>query len=33
MNLNFEWDKLKAKLNFKKHDIDFEEAKAVFEIL
>jgi uncharacterized DUF497 family protein len=30
MNLQFEWDEPKAKLNFKKHGIDFEEAKAVF---
>jgi uncharacterized DUF497 family protein len=31
MNLQFEWDKAKAILNFKKHGIDFEEAKAVFQ--
>jgi uncharacterized DUF497 family protein len=30
VNLDFEWDKPKAKLNFKKQGIDFEEAKAVF---
>jgi uncharacterized DUF497 family protein len=28
MNLQFEWDEPKAKLNFKKHGIDFEEAKT-----
>jgi uncharacterized DUF497 family protein len=30
MNLQFEWDRQKARLNLKKHGIDFEEAKAVF---
>ncbi len=30
MELIFEWDKKKAKINFKKHNIDFEEAKTVF---
>ena len=30
MKLQFEWDNLKAKLNLKKHGINFEEAKAVF---
>jgi len=30
MNLQFEWDNPKAKLNLKKHGINFEEAKAVF---
>ncbi len=30
MELQFEWDKQKAKLNLKKHSIDFEEAKTVF---
>lgn len=30
MNLQFEWNDSKAKLNLKKHGIDFEEAKAVF---
>ncbi|MBZ8182924.1 BrnT family toxin [Oscillatoria salina] len=31
MNLQFEWDDQKASLNFKKHGIDFEEAKTVFK--
>jgi hypothetical protein len=31
MNLQFEWDNPKAKLNLKKHGINFEEAKAVFQ--
>ena len=30
MKLQFEWDNLKAKLNLKKHGINFEEAKAFF---
>jgi uncharacterized DUF497 family protein len=30
MNLQFEWDNPKAKLNLKKHGINFEEAKTVF---
>ncbi len=30
MNLIFEWDENKARLNFGKHEISFEEAKAVF---
>ena len=30
MKLQFEWDEQKAKLNLKKHSIDFEEAKTVF---
>ena len=30
MELQFEWDEQKAKLNLKKHSIDFEEAKTVF---
>ncbi|MDF5721735.1 MAG: BrnT family toxin [Rhizonema sp. PD37] len=30
MSLQFEWDNQKARLNLKKHNIDFEEAKAVF---
>ena len=28
---DFEWDKEKAKLNFKKHGISFEKAIAVFD--
>jgi uncharacterized DUF497 family protein len=31
MNLQFEWDNPKAKLNLIKHGIYFEEAKAVFQ--
>lgn len=30
MDLQFEWDDYKAKLNFKKHGIIFEEAKSIF---
>lgn len=30
MELQFEWDEQKARLNRQKHGIDFEEAKAVF---
>ncbi|BAG03488.1 MULTISPECIES: BrnT family toxin [Microcystis] len=28
---NFEWDEDKAKINLRKHDISFNEAKTVFE--
>jgi len=28
--LTFEWDENKAKANFKKHEVSFEEAKTVF---
>ncbi len=28
--LEFEWDKNKAKLNFDKHRVSFEESKTVF---
>ena len=31
MNLQFEWDNEKARLNLNKHGINFEEAKAVFQ--
>lgn len=31
MDLHFEWDKEKAKINLKKHGINFEDAKIVFE--
>lgn len=31
MDLQFEWDLEKAKLNFNKHGINFEEAKTVFQ--
>ena len=30
MDLQFEWDDQKARLNFQKHGINFEEAKTVF---
>jgi uncharacterized DUF497 family protein len=29
-NIQFSWDKIKAKLNLEKHQISFEEAKTVF---
>ena len=29
--MKFEWDENKRKLNIKKHSIDFEDAKRVFE--
>ena len=28
--ITFEWDSAKARSNFKKHEISFEEAKSVF---
>ncbi len=30
MKLDFEWDEEKAKINFKKHGVSFEEAITVF---
>jgi len=30
MSLRFEWDPKKAKKNFSKHDVSFEEAMTVF---
>ena len=30
INLEFEWDKRKAKVNLKKHGISFEEARTIF---
>jgi len=30
MALEFEWDPSKAKLNFKKHRVSFDEASTVF---
>ena len=30
MELTFEWDEKKAKANFKKHKVSFEEAKTIF---
>lgn len=29
--LNFDWDTEKAKINFQKHGVSFEEAMTVFE--
>lgn len=31
MELIFEWDRNKAKSNLRKHKIDFDEAKTVFQ--
>ena len=31
MELVFEWDKQKAKINQRKHNISFEEASTVFD--
>jgi uncharacterized DUF497 family protein len=31
MNLNFEWSKSKAKANFAKHGVSFEQAKRAFD--
>ncbi|HSI50115.1 MAG TPA: BrnT family toxin [Ideonella sp.] len=28
--MNFEWDRVKAAANLKKHQVSFEEAKSVF---
>jgi len=30
MGLIFEWDENKAKLNYSKHKVSFEEAKTIF---
>jgi len=30
MELTFEWDEIKAKENFRKHKVHFDEAKTVF---
>ncbi|HEX3035863.1 MAG TPA: BrnT family toxin [Thermodesulfobacteriota bacterium] len=30
MKLNFEWDEKKAKANFRKHKVSFDEAVTVF---
>ena len=30
MALTFEWDENKSELNLKKHGVDFEEAKTIF---
>ena len=29
--MKFEWDEFKATSNLKKHGVDFEEAKMVFD--
>lgn len=29
--MKFDWDKNKNKINIKKHGVDFEEAKTVFQ--
>jgi uncharacterized DUF497 family protein len=31
LELAFEWDKQKAKINQRKHNISFEEASTVFD--
>jgi len=33
MALTFEWDKNKSNRNLKKHGVDFEEAKTIFNDL
>lgn len=30
MKLIFEWDEAKANINFKKHNVSFEEGKTIF---
>jgi uncharacterized DUF497 family protein len=30
MELTFEWDEIKAEINFRKHKVSFEEAKTIF---
>lgn len=30
MKLTFKWDEVKAKTNFKKHKVSFEEGKTIF---
>jgi hypothetical protein len=30
MKLTFEWNEVKAKANFKKHKVKFEEGKTIF---
>ncbi len=30
MRLLFEWDEVKAKANFKKHKVSFEEGKTIY---
>ena len=31
MNLDFEWDPPKAKINLQKHQVSFEEAGTIFD--
>ena len=31
MSVRFEWNTEKAKINFQKHQVDFEEASTVFD--
>jgi uncharacterized DUF497 family protein len=31
MKLEFEWDKAKAKANFRRHGVSFDLAKTVFK--
>ena len=31
MKFRFEWDPEKAKINLKKHGVDFEEASTIFD--
>lgn len=33
MKFTFEWDEAKAKANFKKHKVNFEEGKTIFNDL
>ena len=30
MAMTFEWDDVKARINIQRHQIDFEEAKTIF---
>jgi uncharacterized DUF497 family protein len=32
MKPNFEWDEKKAKINFQKHGVSFEERQAFFRM-
>lgn len=31
MSVDFEWDENKAKINFAKHGVSFDEAKTIFD--
>jgi len=33
MKLTFEWDEIKARENLKKHKVDFDEGKTIFNDL